>query len=259
MSSLRHAVRPAALPVLGLVATLAWPSVAAADRRAFTRTYEYMTMPKGETEIEIYTTQSQESWKDTSPESFQLQLEIEHGITERWDISLYHVFDQSTGDGTATDPGEALHLSELKLRTRYRFAERGELPVDTVAYLEAIKAFGASVYALEAKAILARDVGLATVALNPVAEFKFGGDVAETEIELGWAAGATYEVSPSLKVGAETWGKFEVEEPGEVGIAAGPALSWAPSQSLWVTTTVGFGLNDNTDRFSVRGLLGMHL
>ncbi len=234
-------------------------AVAAADRRSFTRTYEYMTMPKGETEVELYTTQSRDTFDGDSPESFQFQLELEHGLTERWDVSLYHVFEQSTGDGTVVDPGEALHLSEIKLRTRYRFSERGELPVDPLAYLEAKKEFGASVYVAEAKAILGRDFGQVSVAVNPVFEVVFGGDVPETEIELGWAAGVTYEVSPSLKVGAETWGGFEAGAPDEAKAAVGPALSWAPAGSLWIATTVGLGLNDRTDRLSVRGLIGLHL
>lgn len=247
------------LPFAALALALLWPTAAAADRRSFTRTYEYMTMPRGETEVEIYTTQSQATFDDDSPESFELQLEIEHGITDRWDVSLYHVFDQSTGDGSVTDPGEPFHFAEMKLRTRYRFAERGELPVDPVAYLEAVKVFGGSVYEAEAKAILARDFGLVTVAVNPVVEVVFGGDVPETELELGWAAGVTYEVRPTLKLGAETWGGFEAEEIDEAAASAGPALSWAPSSSLWIATTVGFGLNDNADRFSVRGLIGMHI
>ncbi|HUQ07268.1 MAG TPA: hypothetical protein VM261_32475 [Kofleriaceae bacterium] len=238
---------------------LLWPALAAADRRSFTRTYEYMTMPRGETEVEVYTTQSQATFDDDSPEAFELQLEIEHGITDRWDVSLYHVFDQSTGNGTVTDPGEPFHFSEMKLRTRYRFSERGELPVDPVAYLEAVKVFGGSVYEVEAKAILARDFGMVTVALNPIVELVFGGDVPEPEVELGWAAGVTYEARPTLKIGAETWGGFEAEAIDEAAASAGPSVSWAPSSSFWIATTVGFGLNDSADRFSVRGLLGMHI
>lgn len=252
----RTSTRTLLLPALLVVAL---PAVASADRRAFTRTYEYMTMPTGETEVEIYTTQSRATFDDGSPQSFDLQLEIEHGITDRWDVSLYHVFAQSTGDGTLSDPGEPLHFKEMKLRTRYRFAERGELPVDPLAYFEMKKSFGASVYVAEAKAIVARDFGLVTVAVNPILEVKFGGDVDEAEVEVGWAAGVSYEVAAALKVGAETWGGFEVEAPDEAGVSAGPALSWAPSQSLWVTTTAGFGLNDNADKFSVRAILGMHL
>ena len=58
---------------------------ARADRRAFTRTYEYTTMPEGQTEIEIYSTHSRATFDGaTSPQSFVLQLEVEHGITDRW-------------------------------------------------------------------------------------------------------------------------------------------------------------------------------
>ena len=54
---------------------------ARADRRAFTRTYEYTTMPEGQTEIEIYSTHSRATFDGaTSPQSFVLQLEVEHGI-----------------------------------------------------------------------------------------------------------------------------------------------------------------------------------
>lgn len=195
-----------------------------------------MTSPAGTTEVELYTTQSRASFDDGSPQTFELQLELEYGITERWDVSLYHVFEQTTGSGTPADPGEALHLAEMKLRSRYRFAERGELPVDPVAYLEAVKVFGAGVYEVEAKAILSRDLGLLTIALNPIFAVTFGNDVVEPELEAGWAAGVTYEVAASLKVGAETWGGFEVETPDEAAVSAGPALSWAPSPSMWITT-----------------------
>jgi hypothetical protein len=252
-SSLRFALA-------ALAFTVAIPSLASADRRAFTRTYEYMTMPRSATEVEIYSTQNQATWADDSPSSYEFMLEVEYGITDRWDVALYHVFDQSTGDGTLMDPGEAFHFAEMKLESRYRFAERGELPVDTLAYLEAVKVFGGSVYELEAKAILARDFGQVTVAANPIVELVFGGDVPEVEVELGWAAGATYEVAPTLKVGAETWGDFEVEEVDEtLGVSAGPAISWAPSSSLWIATTIGFGLNDNAEKFSLRGAIGMSL
>jgi hypothetical protein len=242
-----------------LAVTVLWPAFAAADRRAFTRTYEYTTMSRGATEVEIGTTQSQATFDDDSPESFELQLDVEHGITDRWDVALVHVFDQSTGNGTVMDPGRPFRYAEMKLRTSYRFSERGELPVDSVAFVEAAKVFGGSVYAAEARAILARDVGMVTVAVNPIVELVFGGDVPEPEVALGWAAGLTYEARPTLKVGAETWGAFEADAVDEAAASAGPSVSWAPSQSFWIATTVGFGLNDNADRFSVRGLIGLAL
>lgn len=244
----------AALVALGLTSLA---DLAHADRRAFTRTYEYATMPEGQTELELYSTQSRATFDgDASPQSFVLQLELEHGITDRWDVSMYHVFSQVT-DGLGGNSG--LAFSEIKLRTRYRFAERGELPVDLLAYGEVAKDFGAGVYAVEGKAIIARDVGRATVATNLIAEVVLGNDVDETEVELGWAAGVTYELSPAWKVGAETWGDFEAEHTDEIAASAGPALSWAPSSRLWVSTTAGWGLTDHADAFSVRVLIGLGL
>ena len=120
------------------------PALAHADRRSFSRTYEYQTMPEGDTEVEIYSTWNRTTWADGAVEKHDLQLELEHGITDRWDVSLYHVFSQASGDAMTAVP---MHLSEIKLRSRYPFAERGELPVDVLAYGELIRDFGASAYA----------------------------------------------------------------------------------------------------------------
>lgn len=252
-----------AAPTFLLAATglLLASSPALADRRAFTRTYEYMTMPEGETELEIYSTQSRSTWDDPAVKAFDLQLEIEHGITEHWDVSLYHVFSQSTYvDEVAGDVvTEPLHFDEIKLRTRYRFAERGELPVDMLVYAEAIKVFGEGVYEAELKGIFARDFDRLTAVVNPVFEVEFGPAVDEAEVKLGYAAGVTYEVVPEWKVGAESWGEQALEEDADFEAAVGPAISWAPASTFWATTTAGFGITEATDDFSVRLLLGMHL
>jgi hypothetical protein len=91
-------------------------------------------MPEGQTEVEIYSTWNRATWADGAVEKHDLQLELEHGITDRWDVSLYHVFARP---GRRRPP--CLMLSEMKLRSRYRFAERGELPVDVLAYGELIR------------------------------------------------------------------------------------------------------------------------
>ena len=243
-------------PILVAAAALAAAPVAHAERRAFTHTYEYLTAPEGATEVELHTTQARATWDDGSAEHYQLALELEHGITDRWDIALYHVFEQSSGLPTDAVP---LHLAEIKLESRYRFAERGELPVDVVAYGELARQFGASAYDAEVKAIAARDFGMMTLAVNAIAEVEFGADVDASELELGWAAGATYELSPAWKVGAESWGAFEAEEIDQAAGWAGPAASWAPSAGLWVTATAGFGLTDTSDKFVVSGLIGLNL
>jgi hypothetical protein len=250
-------MKPLLASAAGLAALLLAATPAAADRRSFTRTYEYMTMPEGETELEIYTTQSKTTFDNPSPKEFELMLEVEHGLTERWDFSIYHVFKQSTGP--APEDESPFHFDEIKLRSRYRFAERGELPVDLLAYGEIIKVFGEGVWEAEAKAIIARDFDKLTAAVNLIGEVKFGPSVPEAEVEAGYAAGLTYEAVPEWKLGVESWGGFEVEHTDEFAASVGPAVSWAPASTLWIATTAGFGVTDYADDFSVRAIIGMDL
>lgn len=240
---------------LPLVAALASP--AAADLRSFTHTYEYATMPARQTAIELWHTQTRATSDKASPNIYEGILEIEHGLTDHWDVALYQVFGQASGSGLA--------LTEVKLETRYRFAERGEWPIDTLLYFEAAKEFGESLYEFETKIIGARDFGDITVALNAIAEIKVGSDAEETEPEFGWALGATYPVHPKLRLGVETWG---IVEEGEVYASAGPAISLAPAPNFWTTITLGFGVSEDAREegegaehgyFSARAIIGIEL
>ena len=238
-----------AVVALVLATTL---TTARADRRAFTQTYEYATMPAGQVEMELYTEEARPDLSDDDIRAFQMQLEFEVGITDRWDVSVYHVFEQSIAGAES----EALHFSEVKAKTRYRFAERGEWPVDTLLYFEGIKVFAEDVYELELKGIFARDFDKVTVALNLIAEVAFG-DV--EEFEQGFALGATYEVSPAWKLGAEAFGNGELQEGEFEKMWAGPSLSWAPSPGFWFAINAGFGVLEQSDDLLVRSIFGLHL
>jgi hypothetical protein len=231
---------------------------ARADRRAVANTYEYQTMPQGETELELYSTQSRAELNGASGKDFDLQLAIEHGITERWDVSFFHRFAQR--DGVDAADSEAFHFEELRLRTRYRFAERGELPVDLQLVAEGARSFADAIYEGDLRAVLARDFDRLTVALNLVGTIGFGPALDEPAIELGYAAGLTYEVVPEWTLGVESWGAQPVDsEDGDLAAWAGPVLSWAPAHSFWITATAGFGVTDAADELAVRVLMGVHL
>ena len=92
--------------------------------------------------------------------------------------------------------------------------------------------------------------------LREISEVETGADVPETEVELEFAAGVTYELSPAWKLGAEAWGAFEADEHGA---SAGPAISWAPSSRLWTTFTVGFGFIDAAPDATFAALIGLVL
>jgi hypothetical protein len=227
---------------------------ASADLRSFTQTYEYSTTPEGKTDLELWHTQGRRTWDKDTPQTFEQIVELEHGITDKWDLAFYSVFAQSTGD--AMSAGEPFHFAQTKLETRYRLAERGEWPVDTLLYLEVGKDFGQSVYEIEGKVIGARDFDRLTVAGNAIGEVAVGNNVAESELELGFAAGATYQVTSKIKLGAETWGTYEEKE---LEWSAGPALSAQPAGALWLALTAGFGISDSADAFSARAIIGIAL
>lgn len=239
---------------VALAATTTAASNAHADRRMFTSTYEYKTVPEGHTALELWHTEDRATWKSDSPRAMEEILELEHGLTDHWDVALYTVFTQAT----ATDPmlAQPFALHEMKVESRYRFADRGELPVDIVAYGEVAREFGGGVYELEAKAIIARDFDKLLLAANLIGAVEFGSDVAETEGEFGWAVGATYEVHPKLNLGVETFGAIAEEE---VAAAIGPAIAIAPHGNFWFTFTAGFGLTDETPKMQGRLILGIEL
>jgi len=69
--------------------------LAKADKRSYVWTYEYQTEEKGKAELEYYLTFSStdfDNLKDTL--STEHQVEIEVGMTDKFDIGLYQVFKQ---------------------------------------------------------------------------------------------------------------------------------------------------------------------
>ncbi len=233
---------------------------AGADLRSFSHTYEYSTVPEGRTTVELWHTQSRATPDASSAQLYEGILEVEHGITEHLDVGLYTVLEQIEA-GPLTS--EALRLSKAKLESRYRIGERGDLPIDTLLFLELAKAFGDSVYEIRGKVIGARDFGDLTLAANAIGGVVIGKDVDETTLELGWAAGATYQLHPKLRLGVETWG---VLEDRKAYVDVGPALSYAPSSTFWTAITLGFSLTERETvesashgAFSARVIVGLEL
>ncbi len=246
---------------------LSIPAAAHADRRSFLETYEYMTMPEGDVELEFWNRQSRATFDPDSPREMQFEIELEYGITAHWDVALYQVFSQATNAGDPT-MGSPFGYAGTKLETRYRLGERGENPVDTVLYFEIEKEHVADEdeWEFEPKVIVARDFGKVTTAFNAILEAKVARELepdgeaeVETAFEAGWAFGVTYEVAPSFKVGAETFGSTHLTGEDETKALAGPSLSWAPSSKLWIATTAAFGLTDDSPDFQFGFVTGVGL
>lgn len=214
-----------------------------ADRRSYVWTYEYLTMPQGETEAEYYfTMENSDSSAFTETTKFKHWVELEQGLSDHWDFSIYQTFVQN--------PEEPLKYEGLKLRTRYRFSERGVLPVDPLIYLEYIRVFEEPEDKIEGKLILAKDIWKFNISLNLVGELeKKGGEEWEDEEKV--LVGVFFEPTPAIKIG----GEYEIAEKKAY---LGPTLSFASGEN-WTTLGVRWGLTEKSRDFDLRLLIGIGL
>jgi len=188
--------------------TFCIPGSMLADNRSYVWTYEYLTVSKGEAELESYFTLSSVDKSRMSGNTLaEHRFELEVGMTDRFDFAVYQIFSQA--------PGEGLVYDGFQLRGRYRIGEKGQYFLDPLLYVEYKGVPDFSENALETKLILARDFGRWNIALNPIAEFEFGAD---HEVELEYAAGVSYGVSRLLRFGVEAKGS-------ENGHYIGPVIS----------------------------------
>ena len=234
-------------------------SSARADRRAYGVTYEAVTAPQGEIDVETWSTFAPQGEVDGGPSSRGVRemVELEYGITDRWDVALYNMLDMITSGNTSSG------YAGLKLETRYRPSDRGEWPVDPVFYFEFQQLFrGDANQKYEAKLILAKDIGDVNIAANIALEEERTTEPAwNTEVE--YAAGTSYALSPAWMIGAEVFGKAEKGEMGGINNRswAGPALSWAGGgrgvlRGVWITLSGGAGLGGEADPYYARAIVG---
>jgi hypothetical protein len=234
-------------------------SPASADRRAYGVTYEAVTAPRGEIDVETWSTFAPEGEVDGGPASRGVRemIELEYGITDKWDAAIYNMIDMITAGETESG------YAGFKVETRYRPTGRGEWLIDPVFYLEFQQLFrGDARQKYEAKLILAKDIGNVNIAANVAFEEERTTDPSwNTEIE--YAVGSSYTLSPAWIIGAELFGKAEKDEMG--GIAnrswAGPTISWAAGGSgalrgVWVTLAGGAGLGGEADPYYARAIVG---
>jgi hypothetical protein len=230
-----------------VAAALLLPALARADRRYYGETYNAVTAQPGGLDVELWSTLHQDPRAVGNGHLWRHQLELETGITERWDVAVYNIWvgpqDQST------------QYEATKLETRYRLSRPGEWIVDPILYLELRKEWiSDKPTAVEEKLILGKDVGAWNTSLNLSAEQEFipGGD---REYEYGYALGQSYEVLPWFRVGGEVFGDWRRAAGSTLSEHwAGPSISLAYSK-VWLVTALGFGLNDDSERLRARAVL----
>jgi hypothetical protein len=232
------------LPVFCLWLIFGIASNSRADTRSYVWTYEYMTLPKGLTEVEYYLTAQVPDTNKTNINTWKHWLELEYGITNRWDVAMYQMWKHKN-----TASGSASEYDGFKVRTRYRFGDKGEYFVDPELYFEYIRDDDLSKPNVgEAKLILAKDIGKLNISYNQIWERALEGR-GKTENE--YAVGLSYELWPALKLGMESKGSYNERE-----YTIGPSISWANSR-FWVSLGAAFGLNERSDDLQTRMIAGI--
>lgn len=233
------------IAVILLTGVLVIPT-AKADRRKYAWAYQSVTIAPGVAELEFYQTT-----KLNEVDSWEYRIEIEHGLTSRWDLSIYEIFAQTEG--------ESLKWDAFQIRTRYRLAAPGAYFLDPLFYLEYHRKVDLKKQnKLEVKLILGKNISQVNIAINPVYEFFWApGDPVH---EFGLDIGLSYEVSYQLSFGIETSSRVKVlkDANDKTGSYLGPTISFATGP-LFYTVGYGRGLTDDSDNARVRLLIGVEL
>jgi hypothetical protein len=194
---------------LGVTAT------ASANPRALPFTYTTDTLTEGGVEIEQFadlvplrstaTSGAEQRYLGT-----QFQTEIEVGIKDRLELGLYFTF--APPPPSAIVPTTAASMPEsngLKQRLRYILADLGEWPVDVGVYGEITE--NDTEIELEGKLLLQRRFDRLRIAGNVTVEYELDYD-GERDVIFNPSLGATYEVTPRLHVGVDSWLRGEYDD-----------------------------------------------
>lgn len=202
--------------LLGLAATMCAAGVANANPRALPFTYTTDTLAPGNVELEqfgdlVYNRAADINGNDHVFLNQEYQTEIEIGLADRLELGLYYVYvpalsDQVSPNGKARMPD----ATGVKQRLRYILADTGAWPVDVGIYAELVE--NAREVELEGKLLLQRRFDRVRVAVNVSAEYERYFDDTK-EIVLNPSAGITYEVSPKLHIGVDSFMRGEYPDP----------------------------------------------
>lgn len=201
-----------------LLALVVMTSAASANPRALPFTYTTDTLAPGEAELEQTVDLVPLVAVDNSvgvPRQWYLasafQTELEIGVADRLELALYFTFVPTFPD--LANVAKLPDGNGIKQRVRYIFAPQGEWPIDVGVYGELAE--NEREIELEAKLLLQRRFDKLRVAANLWAEYEFyfAADPVtgnrQRDIVLHPTLGATYELTPRLHIGLDSWMRGE--------------------------------------------------
>ncbi len=246
---------------LVLALTAIFSKATSAGERRFTFVYEATTVPEGQVEFENWVTWKRQTPDDSSFDRFEFRHELEFGLTDKVQLAVY-LADWSYQDGRSVERDRARY-NDSALELIINFLDPTADGFGLASYHE-VK-FGDELFEIENKLILQKNMGQIVLAYNLTLEAAWeGDDFRERSGEISQTAGLSYEVAPSLLVGAELL--YEVPLPdwktgAKQSVWFGPNFSYrfGGENDWWVTVTALKQITDTDDEpdFQFRLIFGM--
>jgi hypothetical protein len=238
MTRLHHMNRIIITTACAAAAALFLPTEGQAHPRPFAYSYDVLTMPAGGVELEQWAT-----WKHyDSKERFEFRTELEFGITDDDQLSLY----LSDWRHTSLDDG----ADETEWRTAgvswvHNFSDP-TTGLGMGTYAEVL--WGPEKFALEGKLLLQKNIGSWTLGYNAIFEAEWeGSDYSERKGVIENTFGAVYQFHPSFGLGVEAVHEVEFADYSDAGehiVFAGPSAFFRKGRfssvlaGLWQATSV---------------------
>lgn len=207
-----------------------------AGARRFTYVYEATTSAPGTLELETWATWKTSPREDRRFNAIDFRHEIEFGVTEHLQAALYVADWGYREDPAAGEHGFRYQDSALELI--YNLTNPTTDLLGLALYGEVRG--GPEELELESKVILQKNFGRFVTAYNVTLEAKWEGDrLEERGGEIAQSIGVSYEISPTLLVGAELLHEIDLpdwSEAEESVLYAGPNLSYRRG-NWWATLT----------------------
>ncbi|MEI6084379.1 MAG: hypothetical protein WCS70_08770 [Verrucomicrobiota bacterium] len=263
-----------------VTACLATATVAFANERVFTYTYEPETLVAGTTEFEQLITLRTQRSKDVGQENYnrwEIREELEYGVTDRYTVAGYLNLLQATNykDPTTGKTTSTSDFKGISIENRYMVLNPAEHAVGLALYLE--PGYDGEEAELEQRIILGQRHGDWKWAVNLKHETEWELNEGEYEGEFEVDLGITRQLNNQWSLGLEFRNHNVLPEYDEWKYTAffiGPVVAFR-TEKWWATLTVlpqiwgkntgggpqpvnGFELEDH-ERLNIRLIFGFGL
>jgi hypothetical protein len=219
---------------------LSLTSLAPADERLFTYSYEAEVLPQGGLEFEQWITNASGHASGVFSR-WKTREELEYGLTDKLSASLYLNFESSYESLPGSAPASESSFDGVSTEWKYRLLNPDLDPLGLLLYFE--PRYSGPELELEGKAVLQKNLGeswMAVLNLTLENEYGFTADAQALHGELTGSGGLACKVTPQFSVGLEgqnlrVWPDWSSE--GSSTWSLGPVLH-LEQPKWWATFTV---------------------